>query len=146
MNTVQEPTRWMALDVGSKRIGVAISDFLKLTAKPLLTLQRQGLAADIREVLRLVESHRVERIIVGLPLTLSGDRSAIQELVETFATALRQVTGTRIVWGDERLSTKEAEELMSSHRIPPKDRKRRRDEYAAALILTWYLEEHRHEG
>lgn len=146
MNTVQEPTRWMALDVGSKRIGVAISDFLKLTAKPLLTIQRQGLTADVLEILRLVESHRVERIIVGLPLTLSGDRTAIQELVETFVAALRQATEKRIVWGDERLSTKEAEALMITHRIPPKERKTRRDEYAAALILDWYLEEHRHEA
>ena len=144
MNAEKEPTRWMALDVGSKRIGVAVSDFLKLTAEPLLTLQRRDLDSDVLEVLRLAEENRVERIIVGLPLTLSGRRSTVLELVETFTSALQQSTNIRIEWGDERLSTKEAEELMSTHRIQPSARKKRRDEYAAALILTWYLEEHRH--
>jgi putative Holliday junction resolvase len=136
----------MALDVGSKRIGVAISDFLKLTAEPLLTLRRQNLDSDVFEVLRLAKKNRVERIIIGLPLTLAGGRSTILELVETFTSALQQSTNIRIEWGDERLSTKEAEELMSTHRIQPNARRKRRDEYAAALILTWYLEEHRHGG
>lgn len=141
MNSTTEPTRWMALDVGSKRIGVAISDFLKLTARPLITIERQHLDSDVQRVIELAVQSQVDRIVVGCPLKLSGERSTVLELVERFVERLRIGSTTRVEWADERLSTREAESLMSQHGMEVSQRRAHRDQYAAALILTWYLEE-----
>ena len=134
-------SRWMALDIGSKRIGVAISDFLKLTAKPLLTVKRQSLTQDVQTLIELATEHQVSRIVIGRPLNLHGTRTPILDLVERFTDALEQQTALEIDWADERLSTKEAELLMTAQGVKISHRKAKRDEYAAALILTWYLEE-----
>jgi len=130
----------MALDLGSKRIGVAISDFLKLTARPLATVERQDLDSDVRQITELAGRYQVDLIVVGYPLNLSGDRSVMLELVERFVERLRE-GNIKVECTDERLSTKEAESLMREHRIKIAERKALRDQYAAALILTWYLEE-----
>jgi len=137
----KEPSRWMALDIGSKRIGVAVSDCLKLTARPLLTVERQSLDRDIQRILELAQEQGVSRVIVGRPMELSGSRSTILDLVERFADQLRHQSDLQIDWADERFSTKAAEFLMSEHGIKVSKRKAMRDQYAAALILTWYLEE-----
>ena len=141
MDSTAGPTRWMALDLGSKRIGVAISDFLNLTARPLVTVERENLDNDVRQISELARQYQVDRIVVGCPLNLSGDRSAVLEVAERFVERLKTVSTIRVEWADERLSTKEAESLMSEHRIAVNDRRALRDQYAAALILTWYLEE-----
>jgi putative Holliday junction resolvase len=131
----------MALDIGSKRIGVAVTDPLKMTAQPLLTIERGDLSNDIQRVLKLAEEFEVSRIVVGRPLTLSGKRGSIFDLVESFLEALEEASTLKIVWADERLSTKEAESLMSELGMELPKQKMKRDQYAAALILTWYLEE-----
>jgi len=141
MASEKEPSRWMALDIGSKRIGVAVSDLLKMTARPLLTLKRGNLTRDVQRLIELAKEQMVTRIIVGRPLNLSGSRSSILDLVEGFADTLKKESTLRIDWVDERLSTREAESLMSEHGIKISERKAKRDQYAAALILTWYLEE-----
>ena len=137
----KEPSRWMALDIGSKRIGVAISDFLKITARPLVTVERENLARDIQRLTDLAQEQKVSRVVVGRPLNMSGTRSSILDLVENFTAALKKKSSLQIVWADERLSTREAETLMSEHGIKISERRGKRDQYAAAVILTWYLEE-----
>jgi putative Holliday junction resolvase len=131
----------MALDVGSKTVGVAISDPLRVTVRPLLTIRRRGLRADCREILDLCAQHGVERIVVGRPLRLDGAPGDSMQQVEQLAAYLQSRSALPIVWSDERLSSKEAEQLMAQARLRPVDRRRRRDEFAAAVILRRYLEE-----
>ncbi len=133
--------RWMALDVGSRTVGVAVTDQLKLTARPLTTLKRRDLEADVEALRVLMERHSVERLIVGLPLHLSGERSGTLDSIEPFVNRVKETTAVRVEWMDERLSTKEAEQLMKELGHSQTERRRKRNEFAAALILKWYLEE-----
>jgi putative holliday junction resolvase len=141
MSINQYHSRWIALDVGTRRIGVAVSDPLRVTARPLKTLVRTPDGAEFRELVRLVDEYEVSRIIVGRPVRLSGEESEGTRQVEAFITELSAVCPVRIVRAEERLSSKEAERMMAEVGIAPADRRRRRDEFAAALILQWYLEE-----
>lgn len=134
-------TRWMALDVGAKTVGVAITDPLKVTVRPLLTLRRHGLSDDLKGILDLIRQHDVERLIVGRPRHLGGEESEILEVIEPLAKRLEEISGLKIEWVDERLSTKEAEELMAEAGLRAEERRKRRNEFAAALILKRYLEE-----
>jgi len=133
--------RWMALDVGSRNIGVAVSDPLKLTARPLQTLQRRDLETDVEALRDLMQRHAVERLIVGLPLHLSGNRSPTLYKIEPLVKRVQETTSIPVKWKDERLSTKEAEQLMKELGLSQAERRQKRNEFAAALILKWYLEE-----
>ena len=134
----------MALDVGSKVIGIAISDPLKMTARPLTTISRGELQGDAAEVLALAESNNVARIILGRPTYLSGQESTSLSFIEPLMETLGESWDGELDWADERLSSKEAEELMSELGIKPSERRKKRDQFAAALILQWYLEETPH--
>lgn len=131
----------MALDVGTKSIGVAVSDPLKLIARPLTTLWRRNLADDVREVEKLVRRNRVEKLILGQPRHLDGRRSETMTCVARLAGELKRVLSIPMEYFDERLSTRAAEEVMSRMGLPVSERRRRRNEFAAALILKWHLEE-----
>lgn len=133
--------RWMGLDVGSKRIGVALSDPLKVLALPLTTLQRVGLEADARKIVELARRHGVQRLIVGLPRRLDGRAGTTLEQVRALADRIAEVGGMVVDWCDERLSTREAEELMAEAGVPARLRRKRRDEFAAAVILRRRLQE-----
>jgi putative Holliday junction resolvase len=134
----------MALDVGSKVIGIAISDPLKMTARPLTTIRRTVLQRDAAEVLALAKSNNVARIILGRPTYLSGQESTSLSFIEPLMETLGESWDGELDWADERLSSKEAEELMSELGIKPSERRKKRDQFAAALILQWYLEETPH--
>ena len=134
-------TRWMALDVGSKRCGVAVTDPLKLTSRPLLTFERKNLEEDVERITGLLREYRVERLIVGQPRHLGGRASSVSEVINPLVTRLRGQGTVRIEWMDERLSTKEAESVMRALGIPPHRRRQKKDEFSAAVILKWYLEE-----
>jgi putative holliday junction resolvase len=136
-------TRWMALDVGSKTIGVAVTDPLKLTARPLLTIGRATLPRDVERLSRLVDEFGVERLVIGLPRHLDGRESDILKVIEPLTQALRKRLRLPIVWADERLSSKEAEEIMSRLGVDWQQRRSQRNEVAAAVILTRYIEEGR---
>ena len=131
----------MALDVGSKRCGVAVTDPLKLTARPLLTFERESLKGDVERLIGLMREYRVERLIVGQPRHLSGRPSPIEQAVIPLVSRLRGQAMVRVEWMDERLSTKEAESVMRELGIPEHLRRQKKDEFAAAVILKWYLEE-----
>ena len=134
-------TRWMALDVGSRRCGVAVTDPLKLTSRPLLTFERSSLTEDVERINELLREYRVERLIVGQPRHLSGRSSSIVRAAIPLVTRLRAQGTVRVDWMDERLSTKEAESVMRELGIPPHRRRQKKDEFSAAVILKWYLEE-----
>ncbi|MFB3142797.1 MAG: Holliday junction resolvase RuvX [Acidobacteriota bacterium] len=136
-------SRWMALDVGSKTIGVAITDPLKVTVRPLKTLMRENLDTDAKRIGELIDEQDIERLVVGMPRHLGGERSGIADLIEPLVKRLEQNLEIPIASAEERLSTKEAERLMAEMALPLAERRKRRNEFAAAVILEWYLEEGR---
>ena len=137
---VSHRSRLMALDVGTRKIGIAITDPLRLYARPLTTLRRSELNKDRDQLLDLIREYEVEKVIIGLPRHLDGDESSTTDCIRPLTDKLRQAQ-VPVEWQDERLSTRLAEEWMSRAKLPVKDRTQLRDQYAAALILQWYLEE-----
>jgi len=121
----------LALDYGSARTGVAVSDPTGTLARPLEVVENASAPAGLRHLAELVEREGVERIVVGLPVTLRGERGAQAEETEAFVSALRVVTEVPIERFDERFTTKLAEAQPSE--APP-------DAVAAAHLLSTYLE------
>ena len=133
----------MGLDVGAKRIGVAVSDPLRLTARPLTTLARTADEREFEQLRELLDQWQIERLVVGYPRRLTGETSASTQLVDSFLARLRSITSVPLERAEERLSSKAAEQRMAALRIPVRERRRLRDAFAAALILEWYLSENR---
>ena len=144
-----EVPRLMALDVGERRMGIALTDGLGVGVQPLFTMARKGDRTDAKWVGRLVRKHGVAEVVVGHPLRLDGGRSEQTERVEAFAAVLREFVGVPIHLHDERLSTRAAEEHLQ--RVRPgaslKGRKEREsivDQVAAGVILEDFLEHRSH--
>ena len=133
----------LALDVGERRIGLALSDPSGLLATPLATIQRTQEPADVDEVLRLAEEHDVEKMVVGLPLELSGRRGPQAGRVMAFARALTGRTELPVETVDERYSTVEAERRLRDSGVEPSKDRARLDAAAAAVILESYLDARR---
>ncbi len=130
--------RSLALDVGDKRIGVALSDPLGILASPLTIIDRADDRTDIAAIVKIIEQHRVGSVIVGLPLSPDGGLGSQAEKVKNFTEELRLSVAVPIEYRDERLSTVTARRLMRSAK---KDRKARDDAMAAMVILQSYLDE-----
>ncbi len=135
--------RVMGLDVGSKTIGVAISDELGLLAHPRKTLARAGTRADTETVAALVESEEIARVVVGLPLTLEGEIGHRARRVIVLIDALRARLGVPVETWDERFSTTAAERTLLEHDLSRARRKQVIDQEAAAFILQGWLDAHR---
>jgi putative Holliday junction resolvase len=137
---VELPGRILALDYGRRRIGLALSDELHLTAQPLATLQRTNRRNDIRRLRELARKHAVGRIVVGHPVRLDGSPGEMAEEVERFAARLGKELGLPVELVDERLSSWEAGQVRAER--PSASRKGRAslDAVAAAVILRDYLE------
>jgi len=139
--TTAHRSRFLALDVGSKRIGVAVSDELGLTAQPVLTLERRrNPREDMRSLARLCRRFEVSGIVVGNPLALSGELSAQAARVQRFAADLGELTGLPIQLWDERLTTHEAHELLYASGRARQSHHRVVDQVAATLILQSFLD------
>lgn len=142
-----ELARIAALDIGDRRIGIAISDALGYTAQPLLTYNRSPRKNDVRHdaksILRLLRKSECRQIIIGNPLHLSGDVGASAIKVRRFADLLRAETDLPVQLWDERLSTTEAHELLDAAGHPVRWRKEIIDQIAAVLILESYMLAHR---
>ena len=141
------PQRVLALDVGDRRIGLAISDPLGYTAQPLFTLRRMNPRADIKSIARLARKHAVTDVVIGLPLHAGGELSPQAVKTQAFADALRKtLPGPHYHLLDERLTTAEAHTLLDqSHSRKPRgkaDRLERTaiiDQGAAVLLLETFL-------
>lgn len=133
--------RIMAIDYGSKAIGVAISDELRLTVRPLTTLRRNKQSRNqiIAHLQNLIEEHEVAELVVGLPLSLDGTFGDAAERVRIFIGELKKTISIPIIEQDERLTSREAEEVMRELGFDLRKRKEKSDEYAAAIILQDYL-------
>lgn len=138
--------RFLALDVGSKRIGVAVSDELGLTAQPVLTLERRrSPREDLRSLARLARRFAVAGIVVGNPLHLSGDLSPQAAKIQAFAAALGELTSLPVHLWDERLTSREAHQILYEAGHDRKDHKRVVDQVAATLILQSFLDSRREQ-
>jgi putative Holliday junction resolvase len=138
-----EPGRIMALDVGGRRIGVALSDSSRVLASPLTTLRAEPRARVIAQIAELVMQHEVAALVVGLPLTLGGEVGPQAKLVQAFAEELGSALAVPIHLFDERLTSVAAERMMLDMGVKPERRKARIDEVAASIILQDFLEAQR---
>ena len=140
--------RVLAVDVGERRIGLAISDISRTLARPLrtLTVRSTGDGVDqvVAEIARLnAEDDGLSTVVVGLPIRLDGSPSEQTSRVAAFIEALKMRTAVPILTADERLSSREAESLLAERTRDWRQRKARLDAVAAAVILQDYLEAHR---
>jgi len=130
----------MGLDVGDKRIGVALSDPLGWTAQPHSVVQSTNPAQDFAHLARICHENQVEKIVVGWPLNMNGSVGPRAQLVQSFAEQLSVFTGIEVVLWDERLSTKSAERTLLAADMSRSKRKRVIDKLAAVYILQGYLD------
>ena len=132
--------RILALDPGTKRIGVALSDELGWTAQPLETFERKSLNVDVAHINELVRRHEVREIVVGMPVQLNGRVGPAAQSAQQFMEALQAAVEIPVVAWDERLTTKAAEQMLIEADVSRKKRKGAVDRVAAALLLKSYLE------
>lgn len=137
--------RIVGLDVGERRIGVAISDATRTLARPLAVLRTSGLDGDalavtMREIERLAAEEGIASIVIGLPRRLDGSPNEMTPRVEVFASKLHGRTGLPVMMQDERLSSHEAESRLAAREKNWRARKDRLDAAAAAIILQDYLD------
>ncbi len=136
-----KPLRYLGLDIGSRRVGVAVSDELGLTAQPVLTLARKrNPRQDLRSLARLARRFGVAGIVVGLPLRLSGEESPQARRTRVFAEELGKLTGLPIYFEDERLTSQEAHAILYQAGRKRQTHRRVVDQVAATVILRGFLE------
>lgn len=132
---------WMGLDLGSRRIGVAISDARGIIAQPLTTLEARGRGTVPLEELRaLIDERGVGGVVVGLPRRLDGSHGPEADAAEAVAEHLRAALDVRIELWDERLTSAQAERLLVDAGVRRKRRQGATDRIAAALILQGFLD------
>ena len=129
----------MALDVGDKRIGIAVTDALGLTVQGRPTLGRKSLSEDLEYISALVAEDRVVEVVVGHPLHLDGARTRQTEKTEAFAEYLKTALSVPVVFWDERLTSFDAEARLEEMGLDWRKRRDHVDELAATLILEDYL-------
>lgn len=128
--------RVLALDYGTRRIGVAVSDPLRITAQPLLVIDAPD---PMPQILDLVEHYLPDVIVVGLPVGLSGAEGTSAAAARAFAAGVGEASGVPVEMVDERFSTHTAEQAMLEAGLKRRDRRDRIDKVAAAVILRQYL-------
>ena len=133
--------RILCIDIGKRRIGVALSDDTELLARGLTVIERAG--REMEELRELVEKYAVGSVIFGLPLRMDGSMSSQTEKTLAFAERLKKVVGVPVVAWDERLSTRRAETILLEADISRKKRKKLIDKLSAQIILQDYLDAHR---
>jgi putative Holliday junction resolvase len=128
------------LDVGSRRIGIAISDPLGITAQGLETLQRRNKRTDLAALERVIHQHNVKEIVVGLPLRMSGAEGTQSDKMQLFAEELRKRFKLPVHLWDERLTSAEANRLLRETDLSIEKRAKAVDRMAAVLILQGWME------
>ena len=139
----------IALDVGDKTIGVAVSDPLMLTAQGITTIERVGIRKDADKVIKMIREYGCDTVVIGLPLNLDGSDSVQTQKVRDFRTMLENkmkstaVKGVKCVFQDERFTTKIAESVLIEADVSRKKRKDVINKQAAVIILQSYLDRQR---
>jgi putative Holliday junction resolvase len=132
--------RVLGLDVGSRRIGIAVSDPLGITAQGLETLQRQNKRQDLAALERVIREYEVREIVVGLPLRMSGAEGTQSEKMQVFAEELRKRFRLPVHMWDERLTSAEANRLLRETELSIEKRAKAVDRMAAVLILQGWMQ------
>lgn len=133
-------TRLLGIDLGTKSIGLALSDALRTVASPLKTVSRTRFAADLAALQAILAEHAIGGIIIGLPLALDGTLSSRAQSTKAFAANLARGTGLPIAFWDERLSTAAVERAMLEGDLSRAKRAKRVDALAATYILQGALD------
>jgi putative holliday junction resolvase len=131
--------RILGLDVGARRIGMAVSDLLGITAQGIETLQRRNKRTDFAALLRVIREYAVVEIVVGLPLRMSGAEGTQAEKMQEFAQELRKRSGLPVHLWDERLTSAEANRLLRETELSIEKRGKAVDRMAAVLILQGWM-------
>jgi len=134
--------RLIGLDVGERRIGVAVSDEKHVVALPECVVERRSVDEDVRELSEIARAKGAELFVVGLPLRLDGTHGVEAEGVTEFARRLEERSGIPVEMSDERLSTKEAERHLIKSGVKRKRRRNIVDKMAAQIILQSYIDAH----
>lgn len=138
--------RKIALDVGDKTIGVAVTDPLSITAQGVTTIERVGIKKDTGKVLDYIKEYECDTVIIGLPLNLDGSDSIQTEKVREFREKLENklksngLSNVNVVWQDERFTTKIAENVLIAADVRREKRKKVIDKQAAVIILQSWLD------
>src|SRR5438132_648756 len=131
--------RTLALDIGKRRIGVAVSDPLGLVARPVETVLSVSLNADVARVTEIARGLEAEVVVIGDPIHMSGDVGAMSRRVHKFGDKLREVSGLAVEYCDERLTTVEAQRILQEQGVSPRKAREQIDAVAASVILQAYL-------
>ena len=132
--------RILAIDFGMKRMGVAVSDPLGVTAQGLPTLERHGRDEDLRRIEKLVEEYSAERVVLGNPLGRGGGETEMSRRVAAFAQKLRRRLSCPVELWDERLTSVEANRVLHASGIGIEKRRHAADRVAVTLLLQSYLD------
>ena len=137
--------RIVALDVGDRRIGIAVSDALGITAQPIETYTRVGYGPDVRRISQIAQQYETNRILCGLPLNMDGTRGFQAEKVAQLAEKLEEA-GLIVSYYDERMTTVLAEDALLEANMSRENRKKKVDMVAAVMILQSYLDAQSAQG
>ena len=137
--------RAMGLDLGTKTIGLAVTDALGITAQGLETHLRAGLRKDLEALAGKANDYSVGRFVLGLPLNMDGSEGPRAEATRKFGAALGEKTGLPVLYWDERLTTVAAQRALLEGDVSRRKRKEVIDQVAAVLILQGWLEAQRRE-
>jgi len=138
-----EKDRILGLDVGRRRIGLAISDGLGLTAQPLSLLKRKDIGRDLAELKKIIADRDIKKIVVGLPLNMNGSTGEMAIEVLGFVKLLKDNLSPPVITWDERLTSLQAESLLLKADLSRRRRKEVIDKLSAQLILQGYLDNKR---
>jgi putative Holliday junction resolvase len=130
----------MGLDLGTKTIGVAVSDELGFTGQGHSTIRRTNLKADFEALLAIVREYGIEKVVLGLPLNLDGSEGPRAEATRKFGVTLEERLQLTVIYWDERLTTIAAERSLREANLSSEKRKARIDQVAASLILQGWLD------
>ncbi len=135
--------RVLGIDFGDRKIGLAVSDRLWITAQPLAIYRRRTEKEDEKYFKKLVSEYEIAEIVVGLPLRMDGSSGTRAEKTREFARWLERILDLPVNFWDERLTTKQAKKILSQRKIGVKTKKEIEDQISAVIILSAYLESKR---
>lgn len=132
--------RLLGLDVGTKTIGVAISDPLKIFASGLITIKRKDIDSDVKSLKNIVEENNIDKIIVGMPYNMDGSKGPQAQRVMSFIDLMKKEIDKQVIYVDERMTTISAERVLIQQKVRREHRKEHIDKIAATFILQSYLD------
>ena len=127
--------RWLGLDLGHVRIGVALTDSLGMTSQPLKVIQSEGTQKDLITLGELVNEYEVTQVIIGLPINMDGTESKQTQKIRDFSLKLSARLNVPVFFVDERLTSRQAERMMSESGVTSKNQRGKVDQVAAAILL-----------